>query len=147
MLKKTLHEKNAELDDFFAGLKTLEASLYPKRCYKCGNVYNSPEEFFTKTRNIKNDAEYSGLKMAYDDDDNVIIEAFRNCTCGSTLLSNFGDRRDQSEQGIKRRAQFEVLMNYLIAQGMDKQSARKKLLTLLKTNDGSINLFSNNDDV
>ncbi|MCK9987662.1 MAG: hypothetical protein AzoDbin1_04134, partial [Azoarcus sp.] len=39
-------------------------------------------------------------------DGQVIVELFRNCVCGSTLMDCFRDRRDTSEAGLRRRARF-----------------------------------------
>jgi hypothetical protein len=140
-----MHTYNEGYQHFFEGLKTLEASLYPKKCNCCGKIFHTPKEFLIDTQSITKNIKYSGLKMSYDDNGSTIIEAYRNCPCGSTLLSNFGDRRDMSEAGNKRRAQFEELLNFLTGQGLDRELARGELLTILRQSNGSISLSSNHN--
>jgi hypothetical protein len=43
--------------------------------------------------------DHTGLKEGIDEDGASIVEVFRNCACGSTLLETFSDRRDQSPGG------------------------------------------------
>ena len=113
----------------FKGLKALSASSFPKRCAMCGLTYTSVEEFIRKTQDVSG---RSGLKQAMDDDDRQIVELFRNCTCGSTLMDCFNDRRDVSEAGLKRRELFSKLMEMLTAKGLSTETARSELLRLLR---------------
>lgn len=117
-------------DSFFRDLRALAESAFPKHCATCGRVFTTAEEFLRATVPIN--AAKSGLKQAYDDDDRPIVELFRNCPCGSTLMDFFTDRRDQSEASIKRREHFSVLLEFLIGQGVEREVARAELKKVLR---------------
>ena len=116
-----------ELDqhDFYADLRALAESAFPKRCRNCGRVYHTAEEFIAATQPIS--AAKSGLKASLDDDGTVILELFRNCVCGSTLMDAFNDRRDTTEAGARRRKRFEEMLAYLAGQGIDRETATAEL--------------------
>lgn len=117
-------------DELFKGLRTLAESSFPKVCSSCGKRYETAEEFMRETVAIQDGK--SGLKQSYDDDDQTIVEAYRNCVCGSTLMDFFTDRRDLSEQGLARRKKFGELMDFLIENGLDKEIAREELLKVVR---------------
>jgi len=116
-------------DKLFEGLQALSDSAFPKRCSTCGREYNSPEEFF---RHSTAPGARSGLKSSWDDDDRPVVELFRNCACGSTLMDVFSDRRDASDRGIKRRKIFGELLEKLIARGLDGKEARAELTNVMR---------------
>ncbi len=115
-------------DTIFKGLQALFASSFPKKCGTCGKTYQNIEEFWKETGSIRN---LSGLKESYDDDDKTIVEVFRNCVCGSTLMDVCLDRRDLSETGLERRVQFDRLLGLMEKSGIDAQIARQELLSFL----------------
>lgn len=115
--------------ELFNGLKALSDASFPKKCAFCGQEYATVEEYVRKTEDVSGK---SGLKKGYDDDDNPIVELFRNCVCGSTLMDCFNDRRDISDNGLKRRKLFGKLMDMLTAKGMESDVARSELLKVLK---------------
>jgi len=115
-------------DNLFDDLKSITASAFPKTCTMCNKVYNNEEDFIKETSKINNQ---TGLKQSYDDDDQTIVELYRNCSCGSTLMNFFGNRRDVSEAGEKRREKFGRLMEYLIAEGLEASVARNELLKVV----------------
>ena len=83
-----------EHDDLFKGLQALAKSDFPKKCSTCGRTFNTAEEFIQQTELIR--PEISGLKQSIDDEGLAIVELFRNCPCGSTLMDAFNNRRDMS---------------------------------------------------
>ncbi len=115
--------------DLFNGLKALSDASFPKKCSFCGEEYATVEEYVQKTEDVSGK---SGLKKGYDDDDKPIVELFRNCICGSTLMDCFNDRRDVSDDGLKRRELFGKLMRMLTDKGIDVAVARSELLKVLK---------------
>ena len=118
-------------DTLFSGLQALAASAFPKKCSTCERTFESAEEFIKETEYIR--PSVSGLKQSMDDDGSMIVELFRNCTCGSTLMDAFNNRRDMSEQGEKRRQRFSELMNYLQEEHqMELDIARKELLKVMR---------------
>ncbi|WP_444994637.1 oxidoreductase [Aliikangiella sp. IMCC44359] len=118
-----------ESKELFDDLVALEECSFPKKCETCGAVYNSVEDFTQKTAHIN---QKSGLKASEDDDGETILELFRNCVCGSTLLDFFADRRDMSEAGNNRRQAFEKVLKYIIKQGIERDVAREELKYYLK---------------
>lgn len=123
-------EINQSRDALFASLHALAASTFPKHCRNCGRVYASTDEFFAATRPVR--ADHTGLKEGLDDAGRPIVELFRNCACGSTLLESFHNRRDLSPAGLKRRARFDELLGKLKAAGVDADTARAELLKMVR---------------
>jgi hypothetical protein len=111
--------------NFYSGLRELAESAFPKRCKNCGRVYASAAEFIAATQPVSTDK--SGLKISHDDDGKVILELFRNCVCGSTLMDTFNDRRDLSESGARRRKRFAEIQAYVVRQGIAPETAREEL--------------------
>ena len=74
----------------------------------------------------------SGLKQSYDDDGRVVVELFRNCVCGSTLMDCFNNRRETSADGERRRRRFSELIELLIGEGMVRDFAQLELLKVLR---------------
>lgn len=114
----------------FAGLQELVNSAFPKRCGNCGREYRNSEEFFSVTQPLRDNI--SGLKQSLDDDGHMIVDLFRNCVCGSTLLESYGDRRNLSDEGITRRMRFQNMVGKLVANGCSSETARNELLKLMR---------------
>ena len=115
-------------NDIFKGLRALSESTFPKYCANCGAEYATVQDYVQKTANVSGQ---TGLKKGYDDDDKPIVELFRNCVCGSTLMDCFSDRRDISSQGLKRRTLFGKLLSLLESKGIKSEVAREQLLLVL----------------
>ncbi len=113
----------------FRDLNALTETSFPKKCSNCGLIYETSEDFLDKTRAMPSQ---SGLKSGEDEDGAPIVELFRNCVCGSTLMEFYQSRRDMSEAGMKRRKLFGKLMNMLEKKGMSSQTAREELLKVLR---------------
>lgn len=116
-------------EEWHTGLRALDNSSFPKKCANCGRVFETALQFFRETVDINNE---KGLKPFVADDTTVIIEAFRNCPCGSTLMDNFTDRRDESADGDARRKRFDRLKQSLIDSGLDADTAHKQTLELFR---------------
>ena len=121
---------DSSFENFFKDLKALAESAFPKRCANCGRVYETAEQFIAETENIN--PERTGLKSSVDDDGTPIVEAFRNCVCGSTLMDFFSDRRDVSDKGLARRKKFGEMLDYLVTQGLEFEIARAELIKVLR---------------
>lgn len=119
-----------EFADFQRGLKTLSAAAFPKACTCCGRIYETAEQYIRETQTVRQGM--SGLKESMDFDDAVIIESYRNCACGSTLMECFQNRRDTSPSGLKRREKFQELLAKLTAHGLDPAVARTELLKVVR---------------
>lgn len=117
-------------DNYLNGLTALIDSSFPKTCRLCGKTYTSAEQFLAETENMPHGR--SSLKQAIEDDGTVIVEVFRNCSCGSTLMDEFNSRRDNSEHGQKQRLKFNKLLNILLQQHIDIDIARTEILKLFK---------------
>ena len=124
-----MNDDSIQTNDLFSGLKALSDASFPKRCANCGAEYATVEDYIRKTEDIRG---LSGLKKSFDDDDNPIVELFRNCACGSTLMDCFNDRRDITDSGLKRRKLFGKLMAMLEGKGLETGVAREELLKVLR---------------
>lgn len=114
----------------FDGLRALSAAAFPKSCHCCGRTFADVETFLADTVDLPSCR--SPLKAAKEADGSTLLEVFRNCPCGSTLMNEFHDRRDTSEQGRWRRALFEQLLVALQDDfGFDRQTARMELLKIM----------------
>lgn len=114
----------------FDGLQALSESAFPKRCATCGKVYADANEFFCESTALGGGK--SGLKSSFDDNDLPVVELFRNCVCGSTLLDFFSDRRDTTERGLKRRAVFESVLKLLESRNVSREAGRLELLKVMR---------------
>lgn len=119
MMSEALDKKT-----LFRGLSALYNSSFPKKCPNCQHIYHSAEEYVESTQEIRGK---SGLKASEDDDGTPIVELFRNCHCGSTLLDFFQDRRDTSEQ----RELFGQLLDQIFETGIERNTARNELLKIM----------------
>jgi len=81
------------------GLKALAETTFPKRCRCCNRVFNDVADYVMQTEAMPNGR--NGLKQSMDDDGKVIVDLFRNCPCGSTLMDSFGDRRDAERRVLE----------------------------------------------
>ena len=115
--------------ELFKGLQALSEASFPKKCSFCGRIYETVDDFTKSTEDVSGK---SGLKASYDDDDSPIVELFRNCQCGSTLMDYFNERRDTSERGLKRRQLFQNILDLLDKKGLEKEKGRKELISVLK---------------
>jgi hypothetical protein len=120
--------------EIFKGLKALSESAFPKRCGNCGRVFETSEQYIRETEKVSD----SGLKESYDDDDTPILEVYRNCICGSTLMDFFSDRRDLSEKGLKRRAIFQKVLDILAQKGIETPVARAELLKFMRSGESEL---------
>ncbi|OQW78627.1 MAG: hypothetical protein BVN35_02915 [Proteobacteria bacterium ST_bin11] len=114
----------------FDGLRALLDSTFPKTCGSCGYVYISAEQFFIETQDMPRGR--SSLRSAIEDDGLILVEVFRNCRCGSTLMDEFGCRRNQSENGLKQRLAFETMLRALQARNISKDAARLEIVRFLQ---------------
>lgn len=118
-------------DTLFSGLKALAEAAFPKRCSGCGRVFENAAQFLTETEALRQGV--SGLKQSVDDDASTIVEVYRNCSCGSTLMDFFNNRRDASEAGLHRRELFEKVIGHLEkSKGMTRAEGRLYVLRMMR---------------
>lgn len=130
-----MSDKDKWPPELYRGLRALVKGSFPKRCANCGRVYASAADFVAQTQGM---AHSSGLKQSIDDDSKTIVELFRNCMCGSTLMGLFDDRRDMSMVGEERRSWFAKLIESLEAAGIDRHTARRELAKLARGEDSAL---------
>ncbi len=128
-------EKLGDELNLFKGLKALSDSSFPKRCGNCGRTFETTEQYLKETEGL---AKGSGLKASFDDDDQPILEVYRNCICGSTLMDFFSDRRDLSEKGVKRRDIFQKILTFMEKKGVPPSEGREALLTFMRTGESEL---------
>jgi hypothetical protein len=129
------HDKQQTwLETFYKDLQTLVDTTFPKKCTKCGMMFNSQEEFLRNTIPVRDLTfeDKSGLFSLEGGGVETTIGVFRNCTCGTTLMADFQDRRDGSDVGQDRRDQFSKVLEELVEHGEDALAARDELLKILR---------------
>ena len=117
-------------EELFSGLRSLAETAFPKHCASCGRKFETAEQFIKETESIN--PSQTGLRESLDDDDELIIEAFRNCPCGSTLMEFFDNRRDLSEKGEKRRKKFDEMLQFLMSKNIDRETARTEMIKVVR---------------
>ena len=70
----------------YRGLQAISDLSFPKQCATCGKRYETVEQFVFETESLRKS---TGLKEDFDDNDQIIVGLFRNCSCGSTLMDEF----------------------------------------------------------
>ncbi|MCG8553471.1 MAG: hypothetical protein MI799_23955, partial [Desulfobacterales bacterium] len=123
------HILNLADDELCRGIQTLSNLSFPKICKTCGQRYDTVEEFISKTEKMPRG---TGLKKDLCNGGSKIVALFRTCTCGSTLMDEFSDRRNLSKNGIKRRETFGALMQKLSLKGVSLETARSELLKIMR---------------
>lgn len=121
--------------EFLRGLRVMEETTFPKECRTCGNVYQDSQDFIERTVGI---GPKKGVKLGFDDDETRLLEFFRNCHCGSTLYALYAERRDYSENGERRRAKFDELVERLGEYGIERGLARIELRKLLRGEESGV---------
>ncbi len=123
------------INELYNGLQFMRASAFPKKCPSCGKVYETADDFVSQTKSLFGK---SGLKQSIDDDDKSLVELFRNCVCGSTMMEEFRDRRDTSDLGLRRREKFGQLLELLKQSGVDANVGRQELLKVMRGENSEI---------
>ena len=119
----------------FDGLQAIANDQFPRSCQSCGRFYESPKQYIEDAEPPENT---SGLQASKDDHGQPILQLFRNCPCGSTLLEFFKERRDLSPPGQRRRDRFGELMKVMTNTGMEFEDAQKELLKFLDGKESQI---------
>ena len=88
-------------------LDSLYAGKFPKRCNSCDRVYRDHAEYLASTREMRRGG------TIFDDED-LKVQEYRDCACGSTLLVLVDNRRDESEFGQRRRRLFDEWLTRLV---------------------------------
>jgi len=120
---------NTPHQKWFAGLKSLNKSDFPKRCARCDRTYASEEEYVKETSSVR--IEQPDLQVVQDEKEVLFVELYRRCVCGSALLAFFSDRRNQTDIGFKRRKLFDELLEYIVQAGVEPVMARIELLRVI----------------
>lgn len=114
--------------ELYQGLQALADAAFPKACSNCGATYQNLEEFLRGTHSTFSS---SGLKQADMERNQPVVELYRTCHCGATMLEFFCDRRDDSESGALVRAKFAQLLDMLQETGLSLATVRAELTLLL----------------
>ena len=126
---KELIENHAEditvcHDELYGRLKAFDEEGFPKTCGTCGRVYESASAFIANTTAARAG---SALKQSHDENGETVIELFRDCQCGSTLMSPFYSRRGSSDLASKCRHEFDQLIKHMTDSGHTHASAGEEL--------------------
>ncbi len=123
------------LKKFYMGLRAFDSFSFPKTCSKCGKKFLSFDKFLEETENAGN--HQSGLSE-FDMGERVTVGLFRNCTCHTTLFSEFSNRRDDSDKGKQRRNEFKKLLQILEKEGLNPEEGTNELRKVIRGEDSEI---------
>ncbi|MCG7991183.1 MAG: oxidoreductase [Candidatus Thiodiazotropha lotti] len=115
------------------GLQELSDTAFPRVCTNCGKEYPDLQTFIYETQQLEGRSGLMENVGCPDEGDEPIVELYRNCICGSTLMEFFSDRRDTSEAGLQRRQLFDNLLAQLVEMGVSTEEARNELKLFLST--------------
>mgnify|MGYP003332345132 CR=1 FL=1 len=85
-------------------LKKHYSHIFPKKCNTCGTVFDSLETYLKETKRLKK------TTTVFDE---IGLQEYRNCHCGSTLVVWTQERRDVTSYGKSRRKLFDECMEKL----------------------------------
>ena len=112
--------------------KDLPSEKFPKKCSKCGIVYQTADDFMNMTNGVgshKND-------ICYNVGGKTKIFRYRNCPapCHSTLVVVTEERRDSTIAGIERRKVFGKIYRTVLehVEGIQESSAHNIALYLIR---------------
>lgn len=131
----TASNDKAWMDEFYRGLKTLEDCCFPRVCPKCGRTFENLQQFIDETEPV---ADCSGLGEWDIGDGRPFVGLFRNCTCRSTLMHYFHDRRDDTQTGKERRKRFDQVVEILRRGGLTEDVARTELRRIMRNEHSEI---------
>ncbi|MET0123762.1 MAG: hypothetical protein ABW124_22250 [Candidatus Thiodiazotropha sp. 6PLUC9] len=114
------------------GLQELSDTAFPRTCSNCGREYASLDDFIKETQQLKGRTGLLENIGCPEEGDEPIVELYRNCICGSTLMEFFSNRRDTSEKGQRRRAVFEKTLASMVENGIPRDEARIELIAVLR---------------
>lgn len=106
-----LKEITPYLEDMENKMALLYAKKFPKKCNTCEKIFNNREEYIKGTQKVSTPTSPGGSVL-----NNQGVLEFRNCKCGSTLLILLGNRRDESEFGVKRRQIFSECVEKIVSE-------------------------------
>lgn len=77
------------------GIRVLIESSFPKICSNCGRLFVSAEQFLSETKDLP--ITHANLIDVVEASGNSLVDVFRNCDCGSVLMTEFSERRNGVE--------------------------------------------------
>ncbi len=129
-LEPLSEQEREDTEELYRGLQAIADDSFPRTCPRCGKVFNSAEDFLVReTQGLHNS---TGLRSSHDEEDKIVVEVYRNCPCGSTMVEFFRERRDMTELGIKRRERFDKLLEILMRRKIPREKARHALLLAMR---------------
>ncbi len=130
-LEPLSEQEREDTEELYRGLQAIADDSFPRTCPRCGKVFNSADDFLVReTKGLHNS---TGLRSSHDDEENqTVVEVYRNCPCGSTMVEFFRERRDMSEVGIRRRERFDKLLEILLRRKIPREEARQALLLAMR---------------
>jgi len=114
---------------FYRKLHSAAGFAFPQDCPKCRKNFKNVEEFISKTKSVEG---VDRIFESHDPQQRKIIEIVRQCSCGKVILEEFYTRRDDSLEGIERRAEFSHYLDELCDAGMVCSVARTELLSVMR---------------
>lgn len=124
LLKGSSGDSSSVESDDRADTLVAVANTFPKACKSCGRVYRDAKAFIEQTLPA---SIAKGIKPAHGNNGQEILEIFRNCHCGATLMSPFYSRRGSSGLASECRQQFDKLVTQMTLSGRTQEAAQGEL--------------------
>lgn len=126
--RESMANQRTQFAEIYEELKAFVDESFPQECSMCGKVYNSLGDLLDDTEGVGKPGTFVN-SLGYQ---NVpYVDMCRNCSCGSSLMVIFESRRDMSDTGRKRRDDFQLMMDLIMQQGIDQETAQRELLGVL----------------
>ncbi|MCG8100517.1 MAG: oxidoreductase [Candidatus Thiodiazotropha taylori] len=125
-------------DALLEGLRELSETAFPRVCSNCGREYPDLKTFISETQQLEGRSGLMENIGCPEEGDEPIVELYRNCICGSTLMEFFSDRRDTSDNGLRRRQLFDDLLAQLVEMDIAAEEARKELKQFIATGESQL---------
>lgn len=120
-------------------LQALSIDSFPKKCEQCDRIYWTHQEY---TRDVKNVLRIGSIKQPIHGMETSSHEhetdLYNMCWCGSKLVCYSEDFRTSHVAEERRRNRFGNLLELLVEQGIEANTARRELLKLMNGENSDI---------
>jgi hypothetical protein len=104
---------------------------FPKTCGNCKKVFLTEIEFFQTSLLPHWPADIKVIQNHETNNHGDFLEISRNYSCGSALKEMFHCRRDLTEKGIRKRQEFQRMLDALVKSGYQREVAREKIFEFI----------------
>lgn len=119
----------AQVENLLAKFRNLANEGFPHHC-ACGRSYKDLEDFLARTTSPH--ASSSGMVASLVGEGAEVVDLFRNCACGSTIMVIIQERRNFSRRTRYHRHLMQATMDACESAGVSHEQARGELLACIR---------------